>query len=925
VRIFVVAEDPNEKGDLFTDRMKDLVHALGYETQYVNVHKPGRELDIHAKHRVEDRRLVAECKAQAAPVSVADLNKFAGALQAEKENDQEITGYFISLSGFRDSAMVQESQFVKRRFETLGPAQIAQQLIEGRVIVNPAVASFAAAKLPMHTSEFDVGSDPDLVMHRTGWIWAVPFIRAGQILGNALVHANGQLLAASIASQVAVDMQSIDAHFTVLMPPDKIEVAEAEAENKYLEYVINEFGSLSLEGLPVDQYASASAYRLEEVYVPLYLEPSRHQFGLSPTTASSPSPTSRKRETTRLALAQILPDRGKIAILAVPGSGKSTLVRRLAVAFADPGRREQVSDSLPDKPWLPLVLRGRDIQRVGVTSILDLLYDVARRAEMDPQLHEPFRRLLDRKLQTGNALLLIDGLDEIASEADRRLFAHQLRTFISMYPTTALVITSREAGFRQVAGEVSSYCMIYDLAELNDNDIGHLIRLWYSKVLAPSQPDQANEVTQKVLSNDRVRRLAANPLLLTTLLYVQRWVGEIPKRRVLLYNRAIDLLLMTWNVEGHLPLRTEEALPQLAYLAFNMMTRKIQRISSSEAEASFMEAREAMPEVLAYSAETPREMISRIEARSSLLMLAGYGVEDGHIDAYYEFRHLAFQEYLAALAVAREWCSGSTEGTAVEVLEPHFLEPSWSEVIPLCSVLLGRRGGLLVQALVDTLDWVESSEEPYELDDIMLLAGNLESCLVDEVQLKPDQARAVLELLIGHDSLPSCRELLPGRYGPLLSDVIWSALADGIQVEEIGLDSFWLAADVVVFRARKEGLDLTRVVSELYKSKNIADNLAAMAVVGRSAYQMDGNSVDSEADLFDDSAVITAFQEKSIEILESTVIQIICLLGRALAGCYAGLIRLLALMRKRSCVSDRKSWKYSFSKLRPMAHIMRDG
>ncbi|MGH3290842.1 MAG: restriction endonuclease, partial [Trebonia sp.] len=84
MKIILTTADPNEKGDLFTDRMTDLVHALGYETQYVNVNKPGREIDIHAKHRVEDRRLVAECKAHSAAISGSDLNKFAGVLQAEK-------------------------------------------------------------------------------------------------------------------------------------------------------------------------------------------------------------------------------------------------------------------------------------------------------------------------------------------------------------------------------------------------------------------------------------------------------------------------------------------------------------------------------------------------------------------------------------------------------------------------------------------------------------------------------------------------------------------------------------------------------------------------------------------------------------------------------------------------------------------------
>lgn len=37
---------------------------------------------------------------------------------------------------------------------------------------------------------------------------------------------------------------------------------------------------------------------------------------------------------------------------------------------------------------------------------------------------------------------------------------------------------------------------------------------------------------------------------------------------------------MTWNVEGYEPINPEEAIPQLAFVAFNMMKDGVQRISS---------------------------------------------------------------------------------------------------------------------------------------------------------------------------------------------------------------------------------------------------------------------------------------------------------------------------------------------------------
>ena len=72
--------------------------------------------------------------------------------------------------------------------------------------------------------------------------------------------------------------------------------------------------------------------------------------------------------------------------------------------------------------------------------------------------------------------------------------------------------------------------------------------------------------------------LAVNPLLLTTLLLVRRWIGELPRRRSILYAKAIEVLLMTWNVEGHEPIDDEEAVPQLAYLALRMLSENKKQV-----------------------------------------------------------------------------------------------------------------------------------------------------------------------------------------------------------------------------------------------------------------------------------------------------------------------------------------------------------
>lgn len=76
-------------------------------------------------------------------------------------------------------------------------------------------------------------------------------------------------------------------------------------------------------------------------------------------------------------------------------------------------------------------------------------------------------------------------------------------------------------------------------------------------------------------------------------------------------------------------------------------------VSIKELTGYFSEARRQMPELLGYSRISVNEFISRVEERSSLLSLSGHIIEDGQLRATYEFKHLTFQEYLAALAAAQ--------------------------------------------------------------------------------------------------------------------------------------------------------------------------------------------------------------------------------------------------------------------------------
>lgn len=106
MKIHIIDQGSNQRGDIFNRLVSDVFYALGYEQLRFNVHKAGREVDIAGSHRTERRALIAECKAQAEPVGGDALNKFAGVLDAERRtNLSPVEGYFISLSGFKQTAI----------------------------------------------------------------------------------------------------------------------------------------------------------------------------------------------------------------------------------------------------------------------------------------------------------------------------------------------------------------------------------------------------------------------------------------------------------------------------------------------------------------------------------------------------------------------------------------------------------------------------------------------------------------------------------------------------------------------------------------------------------------------------------------------------------------------------------------------------
>lgn len=843
--IRILEKDANKRGDLFGKLMEGLFVALGYDRIRLNIHKSGREIDLDGRHRTEDRRVIAECKATDEPVGGQDVNKFVGALDAEKRRRPNLPteGYFVSLNGFTETAVEQEEELGNGRVTLLTGWKAIEQLTKGRVVVLESRAMELAGRCAGALATDVFPQDHcQLLAHEIGWLWLIYFTQNKQKSHFALVHADGQLVSQDIAAKVVTADRALggDLHQLQYLSPIRedspTQAAMKTARQSYEAYLAEQCGEIQLEGLPTDQEIGSSRLKLENTFVPLFLRevPESIEGTPTPPLGKDPSdvdiapddpsaPKYKHARGKRLSVGKALSKSTRLAILGPPGGGKSTLLKRIAVAYASPDRRQLIKDHLPKRPWLPLLIRCRQLDKLARRPISEILDDIPARAELPPELHAPFNDLVRRSLRGGEAVLLVDGLDEISEEGDRVSFVNQLRTFLTTYPNVALVVTSREAGFRVIGGALSTHCSHYELAEFENGDIRKLTLAWHVLVEGDNAKVRrdASQLADTICASARVRQLAENPMLLTTLLLVQRWVGQLPTKRTVLYAKAIEVLLMTWNVEAHQPLDPEEALPQLEFLAMHMMKKKSQRISMRELTEVLAKARRQMPEILGFARMSIGNFIKRVELRSSLLMATGHQVDQGTLSPVYEFRHLTFQEYLAARAAAYGHSPdrGDSDDMA-SVLRPYINDLQWKEVIPLAAVLAGRGCRPLISDLItksrDYQDEQNGSatrnREAHEEERIPLPWLLLSTCLCDEVQVSPELLREAMQCVVErYPERGSFRTLADSKYGAVFEETARTAFMDGRNVLNIGGYFSLFGEKSLGFR---EGRPLTREISD---------------------------------------------------------------------------------------------------------------
>jgi formylglycine-generating enzyme required for sulfatase activity/energy-coupling factor transporter ATP-binding protein EcfA2 len=521
-------------------------------------------------------------------------------------------------------------------------------------------------------------------------------------------------------------------------PEPMSDVDRHSALGRYLQHLIAHNRYLQLQG--IRSGGRLVHIELEQIYVTLRATRQRtvqaeerwlaHEATLAPGEKRlkqhlRETGSSTITETVTVTVNEALAAHRRLVVLGDPGSGKTTLLRYLALVYgrdlAQGGGWVQEKLGIAETGFLPILLPLRQIGSFlesrpdegveGHKRLLEFLQRYLQNERIDVPLD-----FFDDYLRHGRALLLFDGMDEVAGNALRRRVARLVEAFTRAYPDCRYVVTSRIVGYSGVArlgeGYVTSTVRDFTLADVT-KFLNHWHRLVAVGQMGAGQAaehyaqEQTRQLLEAVQSNERIRELAINPLLLTVIALVHRDRVRLPDRRAELYAEAVDVLMGKWDeargvveqaVLADRPFDAGDRRLMLQSVALHMQERTIKEIETADLhdllETLFLEITNDKREATAAAGR----FLAVIAERTGLLAARGAGV--------YAFSHLTFQEYLAALAVAarEDYVAYSLARSA---------DTWWREVILLEAGYLSTQSKERVTRLIQTIADHKTEPEPY--------------------------------------------------------------------------------------------------------------------------------------------------------------------------------------------------------------------
>lgn len=410
-----------------------------------------------------------------------------------------------------------------------------------------------------------------------------------------------------------------------------------------------------------------------------------------------------------------------LMVLGDPGIGKSTFLRKVGLE-ALKGNKDSYQHSLT--PVL-LELKNFKENEINIQALIEEEFKICGFPNVEKNI--------SNKLEKGELLILLDGLDEVPT-ANVYNVIEKIQDFVDRHYKNRFILSCRTAARTHLRQFTD-----IEIVEFDDQQIQSFIEHWFS-----SELDRKNETAKncwELLQKEEyksAKELAHTPLLLTFLCLVYDENQSFPTNRSRLYQDALRILLEKWSAEKRLPNRG---------LVYENLSIEQEEILLSEiayqnfvADKLFLEKREVVKQIkdhLKQNLNAPQHLdgekvLKTIEIEQGILVERARDV--------YSFSHLTLQEYLTAQYIY-------DNDLIEETVKNYVTETRWQEVFLLVAGLMRGKADKLLLAMEKEAHNYLKTPLGQKLVPILQWADEMTKDSVDS-PIKPVGRRAIANYLV---------------------------------------------------------------------------------------------------------------------------------------------------------------------------------
>lgn len=382
----------------------------------------------------------------------------------------------------------------------------------------------------------------------------------------------------------------------------------------------------------------------------------------------------------------------RLLVLGKPGAGKTTFLKYLTI---------QCIKARTQSHLIPVFISLKNFSE----DIIDINEDLT----FEHYIHSEFSScgisdwlITESILNEGRALVLLDGLDEVPEELERKI-TRKIRRFIQTYYQNELIITCRIAASKHRFVEEGFTAV--EIADFSEKQIESFAKKWFvafNRDYRIRGLSKARQFIEKLNlpENHQIRELAVTPILLNLTCLVFQENADFPSNRSRLYEEGLDILLVKWdeargiyrrNIYRDLP--TENKIEMLAYIA-----------SKTFEKSDYFFKKESVQEYISFYINNLCQVVSQssyVDFNSEEILKAievQHGLLVERARTVYSFSHLTFQEYFTA-----KYFTIHPDSGILKTFVSHCIESRWREVF-LLALGIATNVELLVKIFKEQID-----------------------------------------------------------------------------------------------------------------------------------------------------------------------------------------------------------------------------